>query len=174
MYSRELRQFAQLLLLQGKQQADVCKIIKNEYGVDVSRQTVSVWAKAAYVDKDMQLQAEQYRTDAADRASLIAGKAQALLLERLDVCLDDLPKLTEALNMLEDAGNNGMIDTELVADAAEKLRDLKTISTRDLSTIIKDAAAEQQRISVMTNGNIADTAIQITFGDDIDDAETTD
>ena len=162
MYSRAIREEAQLLLLNGMQQVDVMRKITEEHDINVSRQTMSMWAKACYVDADMQLKAAQMRDDASDRAALIIGNAQALLLERLETCIDQQPQLQKALQMLEDAGNAGMVDVDAVAQAVDILQQVSLIPTKELSSIIKDSQAQQLRIGGMEAEHVP---VQISFGD---------
>lgn len=167
MYSRDIREEAQLLLLNGMQQVDVMQKINEEHNVNISRQTMSVWARACYVDDAMQLKAAQMRADASDRAALIIGNAQALLLDRLETCIDQQPQLQKALHLLEDAGNAGMVDMDAVSQAVDILQQVSVIPVKELSSIIKDSQAQQLRIG----GIDTDSApVQITFDMDSGDA----
>lgn len=172
MYDKAVRDKAQMLLLAGHAQAEVRRMIAEEFGVDVSRQTLSDWAARVTIDDDLRARAEQYRKDNDDRTWNNIGMAQEILRRKLTETLDDTEKISEAVGILCDLTEHGMFDEATTAKAAgviDMLNEIKNaVGVRDALAVVKDLCAQSARSDALAAGTVSGT-FQLTFDDELEE-----
>lgn len=169
MYDKEMREAAQLLMMAGKGQTETRAAIREQYGVDVPRATMSLWYKMAQDDDALRARAEEARRRNDDRVWNLIGKAQTILDNNLNAALEDADALKEAVGILCSLLEDGMMDDSArtkalrAVDILNEMRDI--VSTRDALSVVKDLTAQSQRSEAFAAGGGLTGTIQISLDD---------